>query len=101
MVAKEYRATIFATQSGRVITGLVKADDTRSITIQTSDALVIVPKNEIDERVQSDQSMMPENQPKQFTDDEIRSLLAYLRVKQQTPMLATHENVATIFNGKT
>ncbi len=100
VMAKEYRATIIATKNGRVVTGLVKEEDNRSVTIQTSDNLVIVPKNEIDERVESDKSMMPDDQLKPFTEHQIRSLVAYLRGKQQTPLLATKDNALTIFNGK-
>ncbi len=100
VMAKEYRATIIATLNGRVVTGLVKAEDSKSVTIQTSDALVIVPKDEIDERIESDKSMMPDDQLKQFSEHQTRSLIAYLRGKQQAPMLATKDNVSAIFNGK-
>ncbi|MEO2015052.1 MAG: PVC-type heme-binding CxxCH protein [Fuerstiella sp.] len=100
VMAKEYRATIVATENGRVVSGLIRAEDNRSVTIQTSDAVVIVPKNEIEERVESDKSMMPDDQLKPFTEHQIRSLIAYLRGKQQTPLFATKDNALTIFNGK-
>lgn len=100
VMAKEYRATIIVTENGRVITGLVKGEDGNSVTIQTGDAIVIVPKIEIEERVESEKSMMPDDQLKQFTPHQVRSLIAYLRAKQQTPMLATKDNASTIFNGK-
>jgi Domain of Unknown Function (DUF1080) len=44
--------------------------------------------------------MMPEDQLNQFSEHHVRSLIAYLRSKGQTPMLATPENAATFFNGK-
>lgn len=100
VMAKEYRATIIATENGRVITGLVKAQDARSVTVQTGDALVVVPRDEIEERFESDKSMMPDDQLKQFTPHQVRSLIAYLRARQQNPMLATKDNESTIFNGK-
>ena len=100
VMAKEYRATIIATTNGRVITGLVKTEDTKSVTVQTADAVVIVPKDEIDERIESDKSMMPDDQLKLFTPHQVRSLVAYLRAKQQNPLLATKDNESTIFNGK-
>ena len=62
--------------------------------------MVTIPKAEIDERVESDKSMMPDDQLKQFKPHEVRSLIAYLQGKQQTPMLATKDNVASIFNGR-
>ncbi len=99
VLAKEYQATIILTADGRLVNGLVKAEDGRSVTIQTSDAIVVVPQDEIEDRSVSDKSMMPDDQLKQFTEHEVRSLVAYLRGKQQTPMLATTENASTIFNG--
>lgn len=100
VMAKEYRPTIILTDDARVVNGLLKVEDSRSITLQTSDALVTIPKDEIEQRRESDKSMMPEDQLKQFSPLEVRSLFAYLQGKQQTPMLATEENAPTIFNGK-
>lgn len=100
VMAKEYRPTVVATEDGRVVTGLIKAEDDKSLTLQTADALVIIPKDEIEERIMSEKSMMPDDQLKQFSELEVRSLFSYLQGKQQTPMLATPENVASIFNGQ-
>lgn len=100
VMAKEYRPTIIATDDGRVVNGLIKAEDNRSITLQTTDAVVVIPKSEIEDRVESEKSMMPDDQLKQFSPHEVRSLIAYLQGKQQTPMLATPENALTIFNGQ-
>ncbi|MCA9137880.1 MAG: DUF1080 domain-containing protein, partial [Planctomycetales bacterium] len=99
VMAKEYVPTIFLTDDGRVINGLIKAEDDFSVTIQTSDGVVVVPKDEIEERKLSDKSMMPDDQLKQFSEHEVRSLIAYLRGKQQVPMQATKENAAAFFNG--
>ena len=99
VMAKEYLPTNVLTIDGRVVSGLIKAEDAQSLTLQTSDALVLVPKDEIEQRVEGTQSMMPEDQLKQFSPHEIRSLIAYLRGKQQSAMLATPENVSLLFNG--
>ena len=88
------------TDNGRVVTGLVTAEDSKSITLQTADSVVTVPIDEIEERSESDRSMMPDDQLKQFTEHEVRSLLEYLRGKQQTPIRATSENAAAFFNGQ-
>ncbi|MCA9044069.1 MAG: DUF1080 domain-containing protein, partial [Planctomycetaceae bacterium] len=100
VMANEYRPTIIATTNGRIVTGLVKAEDKNSITLQTADAPVVIPKAEIEERAVSEQSMMPDDQLKQFTPHQVRSLIAYLQGKQQTPMLATPDNAAAMFNGQ-
>ena len=100
VMAKEYRQSIVITLDGRVIAGIVKSEDEKSITMQTAEAQIIIPKGEVDQRVSSDQSMMPDDQLKQFSDHEFRSLVAYLTGKQQVPMLATAENAASLFNGQ-
>ena len=97
-MAKEYRPTIIVTDNGRVVTGLIEAEDNKSLTLKTPDAVVIVPKDEIEERVESEKSMMPDDQLKLFKDHEVRSLFAYLQSQQQSPLLATIDNATTLFN---
>ncbi|QDT10174.1 PVC-type heme-binding CxxCH protein [Stieleria marina] len=99
VMAKEYQPTVLLTEDGRIVSGLVKAEDKNSVSIQTTDALVVVPIDEIDDRRLGDKSMMPDDQLKQFTPHQVRSLVAYLRGKEQTPMAATPENASTFFNG--
>ncbi len=100
VMAKEYRQSIFLTLDGQVITGIVRSETDQAVTIQTAEAMLVLPKDEIDERKDSDQSMMPENQLTQFNELEVRSLLAYLRSKSQAPLRATNENASQFFNGK-
>ncbi|KLU05256.1 putative transmembrane protein [Rhodopirellula islandica] len=100
VMAKEYMPTIILTDDGRVVNGLVKAEDRNSITLQTSDALIVIPKEEIEVRRESEKSMMPDDQLKQFSPLEVRSLIAYLQGKQQTAMLANPDNAGAIFNGR-
>jgi len=100
VMAKEYQQTIVVTDGGLVVSGIVRGEDARSLTLQTADATVIVPIGEIESRTLSDKSMMPEDQLKQFSDHEVRSLIAYLSGKEQTPILATQELAELIFNGR-
>ncbi len=100
VMAHEYRQSIFLTDSGQVITGIVREENERAVTIQTAEETVVLPKDEIEQRQASEQSMMPDNQLTQFSEHEVRSLLAYLRGKQQNPMLASPENASLIFNGQ-
>lgn len=99
VMAREYRPTIIATTSGRIVTGLIVDENANSLTLQTSDAELVLPKDEIEERDQGVKSMMPDDQLKQFSAHEIRSLVEYLRGKQQTSILADADNAASIFNG--
>ncbi|WP_206028513.1 PVC-type heme-binding CxxCH protein [Thalassoroseus pseudoceratinae] len=100
VMAKEYRPTVIATTDGRVVNGLIKNEDAKSITLQTADAVVIIPKNEIEERAESQKSMMPDGQLKQLKPHEVRSLIAYLQGKKQVPMLANAGNATSVFNGR-
>lgn len=100
VMAKEYQQTVIVTDNGRIVTGIVRAEDAKSVTVQTAEAMVVIPKGEVEDRVLSDKSMMPDDQLKTFSESEVRALVAYLRGRQQVPVLATKENSASLFNGK-
>jgi putative heme-binding domain-containing protein len=84
VVAKEYLATVVATTAGRTITGIVKEDNDRTLTLQTANEVLVLPKNEIESRVQSKLSMMPDGILEQLPIDDVRALVAYLARK--TPL---------------
>ncbi|NOZ41363.1 MAG: DUF1080 domain-containing protein, partial [Planctomycetes bacterium] len=100
LIPKEYRSSTVVTDSGRVLTGIITAEDDRSMTIRSATETIVLPKEEIEERMTNDISMMPENQLKPFSPQEISSLFAYLRGKSQVSMLATPDNASMIFNGR-
>jgi putative membrane-bound dehydrogenase-like protein len=100
VMAREYIPSVIVTTEGRVLTGLVREQTANSVTVVTANETVVVPKGEIDEMKKSDKSMMPDDQLKQFQDGEVRSLFAYLASPRQVPLLATADNVATLFNGR-
>jgi putative membrane-bound dehydrogenase-like protein len=100
VMAKEYVTSIIATDDGRVITGIVKAQDDNSLTVQTQNELLTLARNDVDTITQSDKSMMPDDLLKPLASHEVRSLLAYLGSATQVPMLATADNSAGLFNGK-
>lgn len=70
------------------------------LTLQTATEVVVVPVADIDERRQSEKSMMPDDLLKPLSPFEIRSLVAYLASTGQVPQLATGESVRTLFNGQ-
>jgi len=100
LVGKDYQTTVIQTTGGRVLTGLVKAEDKNAVTLVTADATEVIPQGEIDQRELSDKSMMPDDLWKTLSDHEVRSLVAYLASPAQTLMLATADNAATLFNGQ-
>jgi putative heme-binding domain-containing protein len=100
VMAKEYQPTIVAAADGRIITGIVKAEDSNALTLVTANETVVIPVDEVDGRKLSDKSMMPDDLLKQLSEDEVRGLVAYLASPSQQPMLATSENAKTFFNGQ-
>ncbi|WP_435021648.1 PVC-type heme-binding CxxCH protein [Tundrisphaera sp. TA3] len=100
LIGKDYLAHVVATTDGRILTGIVRAEDKDALTLVTANETVILPKNEVEDRKPSEASMMPEGLWDPLDDHEIRSLLAYLASPAQVPMLATPENAAGFFNGR-
>jgi putative membrane-bound dehydrogenase-like protein len=100
VMAKEYQPSVITTTDGRVITGLVKKQDSDALTVQTANEVVVLPRGEIAEMQLSKQSMMPDDLLKPLQPFEARSLIAYLASPAQVPILATPENVTSLFNGR-
>ncbi len=78
LIGKDYVAHVIATTDGRVLTGLVRAEDKDTITLVTANETVTLPKSEVEARRSSDQSMMAEDLLKPLSEHEIRSLVRYL-----------------------
>jgi hypothetical protein len=68
--------------------------------VVTATETLVLPKADIDEMVETNVSLMPDDQLKPFSEHEVRSLFAYLQSPAQTPMLATAENAKDFFNAK-
>jgi putative membrane-bound dehydrogenase-like protein len=100
VMAKEYRPTVFALADGRVITGIIKDETGNIYTVQTANEVVTFPKDDVEQRKDSDQSMMPDDQLKNFTDVEIRNLVAYLQGAGQVAVKATPANITGFYNAQ-
>jgi putative membrane-bound dehydrogenase-like protein len=86
LVAKEYQMTVLATKNGRTLTGIVKQETERAVTVQTQNEVVMVPKDEIEARELSPVSMMPEGLLDKLTREEVRDLIAYLASPHQVAL---------------
>jgi len=77
-VSKDFQMELIVTSTDRVVTGLVVAENEVSVTIQTVNEKIVVPKDEIESRKLSQVSLMPEGilQPLAFA--QVRDLVAYL-----------------------
>lgn len=86
VVARDYQMTIIETTGGRVINGIVVKENQQTLTVQTQNEAITLPKGDIQERKKSELSMMPEGQLGMLSDVEIRDLIAYLAGPGQVPL---------------
>lgn len=86
LVGHAYRVTILELQDGRVINGIVKAEDANTITIQTATDRFVVATQDIADRQQQPVSMMPEGLLGRLTIAEVRDLIKYLSSPDQVPL---------------
>ena len=94
-VAREYTLTNVATTDGRLISGIIREQNDRAMTIQTANERIVLPREDIEEVKPSTVSMMPEGQLERspnpclrLSSQEIRDLFAYLAASQQVPVPA-------------
>jgi putative heme-binding domain-containing protein len=74
-----FRATTIITKAGKVFSGLEKrTEGARVILVDGTGKEISIPEADIDERVKSARSPMPENLGEMITDEEFRNLLAWL-----------------------
>jgi putative heme-binding domain-containing protein len=78
IVAKEYQVTVIETKAGRTLSGIIKKESDAAVTVQLQNELVVVPKGDIESRLQTKVSMMPEGILEGLRLEEVRDLVAYL-----------------------
>jgi len=86
VVARDYQMTLIQTADGRVLSGIVSREDNVHLSVQTATDSVVVPKEEIEVRQATANSMMPEGLLLSLNDGEVRDLVAYLASPLQTPL---------------
>ncbi|MCI0464186.1 MAG: DUF1080 domain-containing protein [Gemmataceae bacterium] len=100
VMAKEYATTIVTTTDGRVLSGIVKEQNARTVVIVTATETLTLPRDEIERLRPDDKSMMPDDLLTPLKDQEVRSLVAYLTSPTQVPLPATADNVKDFFTGR-
>ena len=85
-ISNDFRMQIIETTDGRVVTGLLVGESDNAITVQTATGKLVVPAIEIEQRVASNASMMPEGLLQHLTPDEVRDLFAYITGPGQVPL---------------
>jgi putative membrane-bound dehydrogenase-like protein len=86
VVPNEYKMTVIDLLNGRRISGIIKAETDKSLTVRTATETLVLPKDEIESRTPSKVSMMPDGLLDKMTEREVRDLVAYLRGREQVPL---------------
>jgi putative heme-binding domain-containing protein len=85
VLGKDYRMSVITTVDGRVLSGIVQDENDNALTLRTLNDSVVIAKAEIEDRVLSELSLMPDNLLDQMSPEEVRDLVAYLASPVQVP----------------
>jgi putative membrane-bound dehydrogenase-like protein len=85
VVPEAWRLTQVITADGRVLAGAVAASDDRTLTLRTTAGEIQLDREEIDELITREQSVMPEGLWNGLSEEEVRDLVAYLASPAQVP----------------
>jgi len=77
---------VIGTADGRVITGVVADETEAALTIQTINERIVVPLAEVERRMASPVSLMPDGLLQNISTGQVRELLAYLMGPEQVPL---------------
>lgn len=86
VVGKDYLMTVIVTKAGRMLSGLVTQENATALTLQTPTEAILITKADIEDRMLSPNSMMPDGLLKELKPDEVRDLIAYLGNPLQVPL---------------
>jgi putative heme-binding domain-containing protein len=87
-VARDYRLTTVVTTEGRVLSGIIREQSDKTVTMQTINERVVLPRDEIEAIKESPVSMMPEGLLERLSAAEVRDLVSYLASTRQVPAAA-------------
>lgn len=91
VVARDYQMTILTLKNGRILSGLIKEENDKTLTLQTQNEAVRLDKSDIEERQRSQQSMMPDGLLAPLSPAEVRDLIAYVSGAGQVPFPASDQ----------
>ncbi|MCS6864234.1 MAG: c-type cytochrome [Gemmataceae bacterium] len=85
VVPRDFRVIHFLTTDDRVVAGIIVRETPDAVTIRTTTDQVILSTADIVRRKPTNLSLMPEGLLDSLQPDEVRDLIAYLRVPDQVP----------------
>ena len=88
LIGKAYQTTRFLMFDGRVVSGIVKEENSEAFTVQSATEEVVLSKSDIDEAMSSNISLMPEGQLQPMTNQQVLDLFKYLTGPSQVSLPA-------------
>jgi putative heme-binding domain-containing protein len=85
-VSREYTLTNFVTTDGRLISGIIREQTDASLSVQTANERIVLPRDDLEAIKPSSVSMMPEGLLEPLSAQEVRDLFAYLASTGQVPL---------------
>jgi putative heme-binding domain-containing protein len=86
LIPAEYQMTLVMTVDGRLLTGIVQAEDDETLVLRTENEEIVLGQDEIEERRTDTSSMMPEGQLDTLTEEQVVALVAYLQHESEVPL---------------
>ncbi len=86
VVSADYQMSILTMDDGRLLTGVVAAENEHTLTLRLATEEMTLSKSEIASRESSPVSMMPEGLLLALQPDQVRDLIAYLQYPRQVPL---------------
>jgi putative heme-binding domain-containing protein len=83
VVPREFQVANFTLADGRLVSGIVLKETPDGLSVRTANETVTIVKGDIEQRKQTNQSIMPEGLFDALKPEEVRDLVAYLRSSQQ------------------
>ena len=86
VVNADFRMTIIEMKDGRILTGMVRAQTARTVTLRALDGTSTLERTDIKKMDLSAASMMPEGLLEAVSETQVRDLIGYLMHKSQVPL---------------
>lgn len=84
-IREGFQSYLALTEDARVVTGMIAAEDPKTVTLRTAEnQLVVLPKNSLEQFKAIKTSLMPEDLLKPLSDDDIKDLFQYLMRSAKT-----------------
>jgi putative membrane-bound dehydrogenase-like protein len=86
VVAADFRMSVVVLKDGRVLTGIVGEQTTKTFSVQTQTEKVRLDRGDVDEIRPTSQSLMPDGLLGPLSDGQLCDLFSYLMTRRQVPL---------------